>query len=155
MVYCTSTARQENWLHFNGQALDTDAKSTHHAGRLIVKRITFIIPVACALQLCFSELEGYAEGINIEKFYGRACVPAVYYPRRGITKGPQPYCHILCLPIHDVNIIQSICEHRRREKRTWADQVGFIYGLAIEIELRRLYPKSFKLDDLHNNSLRR
>ncbi|KAG2097511.1 uncharacterized protein F5147DRAFT_656320 [Suillus discolor] len=86
MVYFISMVRQKNWLHFNGQALNMGGKSTHRGGKLIVGRISFVTPVA----------------LNVEKFYGRACVPTVYYPRREITNSHQGMIST-CVPIHDVN----------------------------------------------------
>ncbi|KAG2737601.1 hypothetical protein P692DRAFT_20883398 [Suillus brevipes Sb2] len=36
--------------------------------------------------------------VNIEKYFGRACVPAVYYPRREITNRPARYRQMLRNP---------------------------------------------------------
>ncbi|KAG1787081.1 uncharacterized protein HD556DRAFT_1313027 [Suillus plorans] len=202
MVYFTSTARQENWLHYNGGRYVEVAVFQRTQGICQGEYIA-----ECATSTC-----GYL--LNIERFFGRVCVPAVYYPRRGITNGPQPYCRF---PIHNVNnIIQnsglatgetgsqlsgmlrypptsltnttfgSLTAHAaacgfssdheaellhdpgRGPSRCclgWSRSPNGIQAVSrclyvsplsrirYKIELRRLYPKSFKSDDLHNNSL--
>ncbi|KAG2737587.1 hypothetical protein P692DRAFT_20823691 [Suillus brevipes Sb2] len=110
MAYFTSTARQENWLHFNGQALNMDAKSTHRDGKPIARNTNFVTLVACVVQVtnmsrlrCFNVLEAYAKGNTL--------------------LSAQLACAAIC------------------GKEIRMNQVELIYGLGIEIELRRLDPK--------------
>ncbi|KAG1841727.1 hypothetical protein C8R48DRAFT_781283 [Suillus tomentosus] len=87
-----------------GRPTNTGRKYTLHDLRLIVRHMYSAIHVAFALQMTlmlkspyFGVTEGFLEvstlpnarpalaGIcvmNVEKFFGRVCIPAVYYPRR-------------------------------------------------------------------------
>ncbi|KAG1858313.1 hypothetical protein C8R48DRAFT_674357 [Suillus tomentosus] len=76
-----------------GQPLDMGAKSTLLYLLNIVRRMLSGIHVAFAGQVTdtlrwrySSELKAYVGGINVEKFIGRAYVPAMYYPRRLIPE---------------------------------------------------------------------
>ncbi|KAG2342259.1 hypothetical protein BDR05DRAFT_948948 [Suillus weaverae] len=89
MVYCTITAKQQNWRRINGKCFAT-----------LVVFVPGVAPMSRLQYFC--ELEDQIWG-TIEKFFGRACVPAILPPKRSLKlKPPLPFqaSHMLsALPI--------------------------------------------------------
>ncbi|KAG2339572.1 hypothetical protein BDR05DRAFT_951066 [Suillus weaverae] len=70
MAYCITTAKCESWQHFNG---DKYVEATIFQCLRGVYRGEYV--AECATGSC-------SYMVNVEKYYGRTYVPAVYYPRR-------------------------------------------------------------------------